>query len=69
MGLKISEGGRWSYEPDEDAPQGYWIVWAAYSRTEGFHAVYLDEVDALRYVNEHGYGRAEFIPFGELPAG
>jgi hypothetical protein len=68
MGLKVSEGGVWSYEPDEDTPKGVWIVWASYSRTDGFHAIYPadQELDALRYINEHGYGRVEFHEFGEI---
>lgn len=60
--------GPWKYDPDKDKPKGVWIVWAAHSHTEGFHAIFPadQEIEALRYVNSNGYGVAEFHEFGEI---
>lgn len=41
-------------------------VWAVIDLDYGEHitAVYKEEIDALRVVNERGYGRVRFLEFG-----
>lgn len=46
-----------------DNAGGCWIV--AYSDWPGF-AVFGDEIDALRFANEHDGMKASFVPWGEV---
>jgi hypothetical protein len=59
---------RWKYEPTEDgAPRGVWVVWHTAGR-EQVAGIWAEEVEALRFVNDSGYGKAEFVEFGEVRA-
>lgn len=57
---------RWKYEPTEDgAPRGVWVVWSTAGR-DHVAGIWAEEVEALRFVNDSGYGKAEFVEFGEV---
>lgn len=50
-----------------DAPQHSGGVWAVIDRDygESITAVYPTELEALRVINERGYGRVGFVSFGQ----
>lgn len=51
---------------DWGKPKGVWVVWVSSVRSEGICGIWPEEVGALRFVNDSGYGKAEFVQFGEL---
>ncbi len=54
-------------EPEpESVIEGVWIVWTSSSRSGDINGVWPDEIGALRFVNENGYGHAAFQPFGQV---
>lgn len=48
-------------------PKGVWLVWNSYTK-ESLNAIFPQdqEIEALRKVNEQGYGYAEFTEWGEV---
>lgn len=51
--------------PDAEL-EGVWIVWASSGHEDGISGVWAEEIEALRFVNDNGYGKAEFHGFGEI---
>lgn len=62
----MTADGPWQYDPEADAPKGVWVVWVSASRMDGICGVWAEEVEALRFVNDSGYGKAEFHEFGQI---
>ena len=52
-------------EPEPEVA-GVWIVWTSSSKSGDINGVWPDEIGALRFVNENGYGHAAFQPFGQV---
>lgn len=51
--------------PDAEL-EGVWIVWVSSGHQDGISGVWAEEIEALRFVNDNGYGKAEFHGFGEI---
>jgi hypothetical protein len=66
--VKVREAtDRWKYDRTEDgAPRGVWVVWYSFDRQDGLAGIWAEEIEALRFINDNGYGKAEFVEFGEL---
>ncbi len=67
---EFDNDGRPELAPQDHA--GVWIVWRVHGdRSQGFTTIYPEheELEAMRQVNNDGFGAAEFIPFGVSIAG
>lgn len=57
----------WKYDPDQDRPDGVWLVaanWRGYD--ERVLAAYpnSEELEARRFADQLGYGEVVFVEFG-----
>ncbi len=55
-------------EAAEVTVEGVWIVWSSHNPADGIIGIFPQdaEINALRMINTKGFGRVEFVPFGEV---